>query len=280
MRVTSVELHPADSASVAVLSFRDPSRANPFNIKNINGLDADEIVSNYYGVSANSSDKLYSLSLQKRTIVLLIELNPDFSVGETISDLRDTLYRMISSTRTGVVELKFKDGATTKVSVSGFVTKLEASHFVKTPELQVTIECSDPILRAPTDTVISAGSLNPVSTDLVDNLSTAPHGFRTNLNVQNVFPDFIIEDPSDQSWIFKVSPNGGFLPGDVIYFSSEHNNRYFYVARGEDDIHMSDAITPDSVWPIMFPGSNVFALTDNTLLIWNSVSYKPAYWGV
>lgn len=280
MKITSVELHRADSASVAVFSFRDPSRINPYNIKNIGGLDAEEIFSNYYGTSANSSEKMYALSLRSRTIVLLVELNPSFSSGETISDLRDKLYRMISSTRTGVVELQFKEETITVVSVSGFVTKLEASHFVKTPEIQVTIECSDPILRAPTDTVIPSESLDPVSTDLIDDLSTAPHGFKTNLTVQNVFPDFIIEDPSDPSWIFKVSPNGGFLPGDVVHFSSEHNNKYFYVARGDDDIHMADAITPASVWPIMFPGSNVFKITDETLLIWNSVSYKPAYWGV
>ncbi len=44
MRVTSVELHPANSSDICVLSFRDPTHANPYNVKEIIGLDADEIV--------------------------------------------------------------------------------------------------------------------------------------------------------------------------------------------------------------------------------------------
>ncbi len=100
---SSVELHPANSSDVCVLSFRDPTHANPYNVKEIIGLDADEIVPRFYGGSGNS--KFYNLLLEKREIVIRVELNPKFGEFETFSDLRDKLYRLIASSRTGIIQI-------------------------------------------------------------------------------------------------------------------------------------------------------------------------------
>src|SRR5690349_10437174 len=119
MKLTSIEIHPENSSDVAILSFRDPNTINPYNVKGITGLDADEIVPRSYGGSG--SFKFYNLSLLNREIVFKVGLNPRFSDHKSYSDLRDNLYRMISSSRTGKIQIQFKRGTDVIAVISGFV---------------------------------------------------------------------------------------------------------------------------------------------------------------
>lgn len=277
MKLTSVELHPSGSSNVCELSFQDPRRVNPFNIRTITGLDADEIVARYYGGVGESAPKFYNLSLESRTIVVRIELNPSLKDGETYSDLRDELYRLIASSRTGVVQLRFKNGDDTIAAISGFVSKFEASHFAKNPEAQLSINCVDPILRALEPVVINASELDPAQTIIVDAESTAPHGFKFAIAFTDAVPLFSI---GDVDWDFEIAYPGGFLTGDVLHYSNEQDSKYLYLVRDFVTTHLADRITPNSVWPIIFPGENTLSCGNPTRLDWISVSHYPAYWGV
>lgn len=283
MKVTSVELHPAGSTAVAVLSYRDPGRQNPYNVKNVSGLDADEIIPRYYGGSGTTS--FYNLSLEKRDLVFTISLNPQFAT-QSYSDLRDELYKMISSSRTGVVQVQFKNGATVVAVVSGFVTKFETDLFAKEPSVTMTVNCKNPMLQAPNTTVIAVGALNPDLTVITDAVSTAPHGFTFGLTFVQAKASMKIRNPDDATWSFEVTPVGGFLAGDVLQFSSEYNNKKLYITRGAATIHVADVITPGSVWPILFPGENKFKVDGVASpggirnMNWAAISHYLTYWGV
>lgn len=277
MKVTSIEVHPDGSSQVIVLSFRDPKRLNPYNVRKIVGLDADEIVPRYYGVSGTK--KYYTLSLEKRDIVMQIELNPSYSLGQTPSDLRDAVYKMISSSRTGVIEVQFKNGSEVVAAVSGFVSKVENDLSEKTSLVNLTIACKEPFLKAPERTSLNVLSLDPLSSNLADIKSSAPHGFIFEMGVLSPISSLVITPPDD-SWYFTVTPPGGFLSTDVIHFSSELNNKYLFVRRSGSDIHLAESIVAGSVWPILFPGDNVFEFANEADLTWVSVAYYPTYWGV
>lgn len=277
MRITSVELHPAGSSAVCVLSFRDPGRQNPYSVKAIVGLDADEIVSRYYGGSGSTAK--YNLSLVKREPVIRISLNPRAAQGETYSSLRDELYKMIASSRTGLLELQFKDGSTVVAAISGFVTKLEAPHFEKEPEVQLTIDCEDGLLRAPTDTIVSLVGLDPASTTILDNASTAPHGLKLEIGIIGPVNDILIKNPDDPTWQFNA-PGVALNAGDVLQISSEEGAKYFQFLRDGYTWGLANKIVAGSVWPIMFPGATKLGLTPSVNLHWNSISYRRTYWGV
>jgi hypothetical protein len=277
MKLTSVEIHPANSTNIAILSFRDPTSANSYNVKGITGLDADEITPRYYG--ASGSTKFYNLSLGKKDIVFKIGLNPNFAT-ETYSDLRDALYKMIASSRTGRVQVRFKNDTEVIAAVSGFISKFESPLFEKTQEILITVSCDDPMLRAITAISVPTLSLDPSNTVIWDEKSTAPHGFAFELLFTSPVASLLIEDPDDETWSFEVVPSGGFLADDVLFFSSEYNDKYLHLLRGIDIIYLADVITSGSIWPIIFPGENTFTLNNPSVLTWNSVSYYPAYWGV
>lgn len=276
MKLTEVELHPHGYSESATLSFRDPARKNPYNVKTIVGLDADEIVPRHYGGANN----YYTLAMEKRDIVVRIALNPRFHLGESYSSLRDFLYKLVASSRTGQLHIHFINEGTMVSGVSGFITKIEAPHFNKEPEVQITVSCDDAMLRAMEPVLVDVSGLDPVLTDIQDELSTAPHGFSFELKFNEPMDSFSISDSSEAGWAFTVTPVDGFLVDDVLHFSSEYNNKHLYVVRAGNTIHMADVIAPDSVWPILFPGSNPFEISDAQDVEWVSISHYPTYWGV
>lgn len=279
MKLTSVEFLPANSDLNCVLSFRDPGRGNPYNVKTIVGLDADDITPRFYGPG---NAPFYDLSIEKRVLVARIVLNPRPGLNESYSSLRDNLYKIISSSRTGLVQILFKNGTDIIASVSGFVTKMEAAHFEKEQQVQISFSCPDPMLRAPVPVSIPIGGLNPALLQLTDDLSTAPHGFAFALHMVNNLADLAISLSGDTSWSFNVIPAGGFLYDDMLYFSSEYNNKYLYIIRPGvvDPIYLADKIVAGSVWPVMFPGENPFVFTHPTDVVFQSITYYPTYWGV
>jgi hypothetical protein len=282
MKLTGIHIHPegASSDRTCELSFRDPQRAKPYAIKSVFGLDADEIVARYYGVAGSSSKKYFNLAMQKREVTIRIELNPSFENNESYSDLRDNLQKVIASTRTGVVRLRFKDGATTVAILRGFVTKFESALSTKTPEVQLTINCIEPMLKAPAATEVDLTGFDPGYTILDDQVSTAPHGFSFVMDFTGAVNTFIMEDPVDLSWKFQITPAGGFLPDDSLYFSSEPQNKYLYVERSDGRIHLADSLDFASVWPIMFPGPNNFTVSSSELMNWGSIQYFHTFWGI
>lgn len=275
MKVTSIGLHSSNGVEVARLSFRDPRSLNPYVVREIIGLDADEIVPRFYGLSRNHDGKFFDLSLPSREIVLSIFLNPEYGVDDkTYSDLRDDIYKAVSSSRTGIMRLNFYDDDEEKAYIHGLVTKLEYPHFTDLPEIQLTLRCEDPMLRGPKQISLHgrSGSDNTVL-DIRD--STAPHGFQFQVTFTVDSPAFYMRDP-DIDWQFLVEYQ--FLKDDILVFSSESSNKGVKVIRGGFDTYLVDKIQHDSIWPVLFPGMNKFM--HSVEVKWDYIKYYPTYWGV
>lgn len=275
MKITSVELYSQYSPDPLVLSFRDPASLNPFQATAIQGLDADEIIQRYYG-SGGSGARFYDMRLLQRTLVMRVGLNPRWSLDESYSDLRDEVYRIISASRTGEVSLKFKNGSTVVAVISGFVSKVEASHFSKSPEMQITIKCNDPMFKSENAVSINMTPYDPLDTIVNDTVSTAPHGFHFSVIFPSPATTFTM---TGDDWSFIVAPIGTtFETGDILRCDSETNGKDLYITRGVTTIPLMDAVGAGSIWPILFPGANEFHLSAPA--DWNSFTHYYTYWGV
>jgi hypothetical protein len=281
MKLTGVEIHAPNTSTVIYLSFRDPGLHNAYNIKAIVGLDADEITARFYGNSSNLVDQFYDLALKKRDVVLRIGLNPRFDQNETYSDLRDTVYKMVSSSRTGRIQLYFMNGTDVISVLSGFMGKFESAQFEQVQEVQLTINCDEPMLKSLTPVSIDVSNLGFTNISVTDDKSTAWHGFKFEVHfTSTIASSLVISDPNDPSWNFTIFPPWSWLSGDILSFSSEYNNRYLNYIRSGVVTPMADTIAAGSSWPVIFPGNNTFAFSLPTRLAWNSLSYYYNYWGV
>lgn len=282
MKLTSIDMYSPDFSEAVTFNLRDANSDDRYMIRNIIGLDAEDIVPKFYGFNLKSGLRMYDMRLKARELVIRIVLNPNFRMNESYSDIRNTLYRAISAARTGMVTLYFKSGETIIAKLSGFISKFEVPHFNKLPEVQFTIKCDDPMFRAINPVIFEPAELNTVSPVLVpDSLSTAPHGFSFQATFKAAVASFTIQDVATlPEWTFEIIPTGGFLNNDVLYFSSELMNKNCYIIRGGATIYLMDAVSPTSVWPILFPGQNSFHFVNIASINWNTLTYYAAYWGV
>lgn len=282
MRVTSVDLYTAKLEEPITFSLENSNESDQYIVRTMLGLDAEDIVPKFYGQGLNTAPKFYDFGTKPRDIVIRIVLNPRFNLDESYSDVRDDLYRAISADRTGKIVLHFKSGATTVSRIFGFITKFEVPYFVKLPEVQITVTCDDPMFRGINPVRFEPDELPSVNPILIpDSLSTAPHGFCFEAVFTATSPSFTIQDvETNPEWKFKVTPSGGFLVGDQLYFSSEFSNKYLYIVRSATTIQLMDKIEPTSIWPILFPGRNFFHFVDIAKIDWDVLEYYASYWGV
>jgi len=282
MRLTSVVLHASDLIEDVEFSLREAKIPSRYIVRQILGIDAEEITPKFYGTGQSSGTKFYDLAMKPKEIVMRVGLNPNFHVNETISEVRDKLYRLISATRNGQIQLRWMSGASLVAGITGMVTKFEVPYFTALPELQITFYCPDPLFRSVhpiTYEVADLPTTNPVI--LSDNASTAPHGLSFKVKFTATASDFTIQDdPVDPDWGFTVTPDGGFDVDDELWFSSEYGNKQVYLFNLTTPHHLMDKIDDTSIWPIIFPGANTFHFTAIGDFDWLELSYHSAYWGV
>lgn len=294
MSMTSLRMMSGSGESMD-FPINDP-RA-PYILKKITGTDPDDLTPKFYGFSIDADTKFYDLGLKPRQVSFLIQLNPRFNLGETHKSLRDSLYKKILQSRGGSVDLLFFDGPSAQIKATGFITKFEAPLITKTPTVQITVLCNDPMLRGTTLFRVEEDELNTAydsdwkTFTIVDSLSNAPHGFQMQITAVASFVGWLLiqDHPTDPTWKFTIEPHQfGFEGTDIYFFSSEFRDRDSYMTRsldGTPDIeYLMDVIYPDSTWPIIFPGSNTFYLScegsDNADFNVDYVEYTAAYWGL
>lgn len=281
MRLTRVDLFSNDVEAIS-FSLNDMDPRAKYQIRSIFGLDADEIIHKFYGFSAQTAMRGYDFGLKAREIAIRAVLNPNFRNTESFSDIRDTLYRAIFADRTGKLTLHFCSGATTVAKIEGFITKFEVPYFTQLPEVQITINCDDPMFRGINPVRYEDADL-PTSNPLIlpDSSSTAPHGFTMQATFTATTTDISINDAAGSpEWVFTVIPATSFVAGDILYFSSEFSNKYLWVNHGGTRIDLIDRLQSNSVWPIIFPGANTFILPEIANYDLDEIEYYPAYWGV
>lgn len=281
MKLTNVEIYADGNPTPINLNFKDPMGVEPYTIKSILGLDAEDIVPQFSGM-LDVNTKFYNLTLQPRTMVIKVGLNPDFSMNLSNSDLRDNLYRLISSSRKGKLRFLFKNKDEEIADIYGFLTKFESPLFEQTQEIQLTIFCENPMLKSPDQIIYPMVGLDPANSLIEDIKSTAPHGVLMFLDIKKNISRVRIYDPLyPDDWEFVVDPVLGFQNGDLFVFSSDPALRFVQYSRSSGPfVNVADSIQSGSTWPIIFPGENHFAFEDPTGFQWRSIVWNSTYWGV
>jgi hypothetical protein len=278
MKLTSIELWPDGQNNYLPMDFNDPRGESHFFIKNATGLDADEISAQFYGAG---SKNYRNLKVAKRTVVLKLGLRPNFKNGDTFGTLRDFVYSLVASTRTGQTQLRFLNEVDEIAQLSGYISKIESPQFEQKQELSISIECINPMLASVFVSAVSITGVDLSGFIANDTKSTAPHGCTMWFQVIGSTPSITIKDPIvDTSWFFKTRYLSGFTNNDIVAINSDPNNRQISLFRGSNVYNIADSIQPGSVWPIMFPGENIFAVEEATKVSIFDFNFFATYWGV
>lgn len=283
MRLSSVVLSTSDLSEEITFAVQEQEPNYRYLVRAMVGIDAEDIIPKFYGFGAVTGKKMYEFTMKPRDIVMRVSLKPVFRVNEGVSEIRDVIYRLISANRFGELTIQFKDGSSIVSAINGSIVKMEVPYFTKTPELQLTIKCNDPMFRSiqPIDIPpAELSSTNPIK--LTDQPSTAPHGFTFKVKFTATTPTFVIQDDlTTPDWKFEVTPATSFLINDELHFSSEYGNkRVFWNKAIGTDIELMDKVTSESVWPQIWPGLTELYFMQIANFDWLELKHYSAYWGI
>ena len=279
MRVQRIDLYSNDK-EIARLDVDGPNHRNPFVLKAVDGLDAEQITPKFYGQGLESGANFTALNLEPREVVMRIGLRPRWRLGETPESLRSILQRAIASNRKGTVQLRLYDDEVVAGVLEGFITKFNAPVSTNESDVYITIKCENPLIRSMGLTSLIVAEVDLSATVIVnDPVSTAPHGMYMKYTFTGGASSFVMSEPGGSpDWSFEI--NYAFLTGDELYISSDENHKYLYRVRSAVTLHLADVLALGSNWPLMFAGENQYHIEDDTVLTLDEWYWYEYNWGV
>jgi hypothetical protein len=242
-----------------------------FILKNVDGLGPPEVDVSIAD-TLNAGGVYQGRRPQSREIVALVGLNPDYSTGQTASDLRTSLYGMLTPGYADNITIQIMDDDDVIAETTGYVSKLEINPFSKDPEVQVTVACLQQYLLAPEILFIEPADKAVVE---IENVGTAPAGFHMEFIFTDDVSAFSLTDPSFKELRFIFD----FLTGDMLQIDTRPGFRGVWLTRAGDTTNIIYSLVTDSVWYMLHGGLNTFN-TSSQDFDWGDVYYQPQYWGI
>ena len=293
MKLTKIEFY------VATQTFTFPIfGSSPFDkyiLKKVEGLDPPD--SNLFIQSVSGNRAIYQgRRPENRQLVVTFELNPDYSLGETVSDLRQELYKTLTMTNSDDFPLEIRffyypdDNPSNYVYTTGHAKKIVASPFSQSNEVQLTIDCLSPYLSGH-EVTLDLGTLQTTPGYLLfDKIGTAPSEFQCVIKRINALSGLrcTLNDVRGQGSNHKAKldmqpylPSQLILQNDLITIVSYNGQRTISLKRGTSDaVNFLYTLTSASNW---------FSLMSNPIELqiepfgeyeFMSFSYWPQYWGI
>lgn len=277
MKFTTVRL--TAGSTVINLPLRGASPADPYILRGIDGLVSP---GNDVFVNQTQEAGFYSgsrpLLLQP---VVTIGLNPSWSTGQDVSDLRTTLYILLTQEDSPVI-LSLLNGATEICRVSGYISKFDTAPFSKDPAVQMTLSTTARYLVAPTAQNLTPGSGLPATG--VQAYMTNPGSARSGFIM-----DFTLNAAAASGFALQniggtISDPTAIQSGDRIVVNTIPGQRDVTRTRAGVTVSLIPTVNLNPDWRKMTPGANSFmVVAGNGSAIafqWNSLVYTPAFAGI
>lgn len=243
--LTAVQMRNRDRSDLGTLELPLVGNSS-FPIRFIDGLGpvkADVSKSEYAQLNR---DFIENTRVGSRNIVLTLDLEPDWTVGETVDGLRDIVYDFASPQDR--VHLTFvKDD--TSWEIEGVVESCEPPMFVKDPAVQISVICEDPAFETP---LLSYSEIVPNGTPFtIVNGSKLPAPFQ--LTALNGAPaqgfELYVESGPGQA---NFSASGTYPTNTQVVLNTRPGEKTYDIF----GIRKMFLITAGSEWPALRPGVN------------------------
>jgi hypothetical protein len=274
MYFNKISLIGRNTVDLPLASLSGLTASSPYILKAVDGLGPPEINLGL-GQSTNGGGYYQGSLPQSREIVLTIGLNPNYAAAQSSSDLRASLYTLITPNSSTPLELRFYNVSTAVISTFGYIKSMETAIFSKDPAVQITIECPSPYLQAYLSLSATLASLSK-SAPALTNPGTAPSGLVIGLTFTAAASSFMLTS-LDNTQKFLVTYS--FLTNDVLNIDTRPGSKNVSVTRAGIVTPLLSALSVDSNWLLLYPGANTFN-TNTQAFTWTAFNTVPLYWGV
>ena len=291
--LTSIDVDSENSFALPVLGVTPKDSLLVRQITGLNPPDLNLFIGDY----SRDGGIYQGRRVGTRNIVLTMDLNPNPALGETISSLRENLYKAFVDPLVEAdylkIGLNLDDGRT--LYLVGYTEKFETEIFSVDTLAQISIICPDPYIRAENPEILTHPS--GWITVPFHYQGTAETGFETEIHINTATPtltlannavgDATAPDYDDLNYYKgRMVIHHDFAVGDVVTINTVRGHRKIIVepAGGAPAQSLIASLSPKSPWIELHSQSNtmtVYGINSTQLpASIRSLIYVPAYWGI
>lgn len=220
-----------------------------------------------------------------RQVTLKVNINPDYTAGESVQQLREDLYSLMNPMFTYGDKVNFvlMDGSTYLTKNWAVVKSVEPSLFSRDPYIQIVLEFLDPYFTGYEPIIVPGGSepgeTLSTTTLAFNNKGSAQVGFGFQIKITANIPSWGMFGPDLKPYMVITYP---FLANDLLSVSTIPGSRSVVLTRNGVNtsiIHAFYAGLVRSDWIMLGRGPNAFAITRPNFE-WVLCAYVPEYLGV
>lgn len=248
-------------------------------IRKVTGLNPPDI-DLFIGEYARDGGSYQGRRVGNRNVVMTLDLNPNPALGETISGLRDLLYKTFVDplVNADFIELVLHDEEGRVRNIVGYTEKFETEIFDIETMAQISMICPDPYIRDLAETVLTNPSGTWVSVPFTYG-GTAETGFKAQIDISANTPVLNIKN---NGRTMTITHN--FLTGDVVYVNTIRGERDINYTRAGVNAPLIAKLSATSPWLELHAQANTMnvhgTLPDDLVAGVKTISYRASYWGV
>jgi len=253
--------------------------ATNYKIKDIQGLDpvkANIVTSNFSHIDGAQ----YQAS-RREMRNLIIKLGIESSVGNTVQDLRKTLYSYFMPKDD--VKIKFVRDSLEVFTIEGKIESFESPLFVKEPEATISVLCFDPDFYSDTELTFEGLTTNNNTDQEFDYDGDVDSGFIFSFTPQTTISEFSLQNTLPDGTVTKIlfeSLAEPILSGNTITISTNPGDKYIRINRSGVLSSILWAMDPTSSWIKLNPGINRIRVNCSTNNIPYTISYYNRFGGL
>lgn len=248
-------------------------------VRKITGLNPPDIQL-FIGDFARDGGIYQGRRVGNRNPVITFDLNPNPALGETISGLREMLYKAFVDPLIDAdyIKLNLYDDLGRERYLVGYTEKFDGEIFDVETMLQISMICPDPYLRDNVKTTLTDPS-GWTTVPFTYN-GTAETGFEASIYITAPTSVLTLENNGKTMVISRT-----FSVGDVVYVNTIRGSRALTVTpSGGSASSIIANLSSLSPWLELHSQSNTMkvygATSANLIAAIRSLSYTQSYWGV
>lgn len=260
-------------------------------VRQITGLNPPDI-DLFIGEFSRDGGIYQGRRVGNRNVVATMDLNPNPALGETVSGLREMLYKAFVDPLVDAdyVKVNLYDDLGRVRYVVGYAEKFETAIFDSTTLAQISLICPDPYIRNDTETVhthATGWTTVPFTYD-----GTAETGFITRIHVNATTPKITLANNTTTDTLLDPNYNKGrmiltrsFLSGDIIRINTIRGQRSLTLERPPAaEISIVGNLDPNSQWLELHSQANTMrvygSIPSDLIASIRELRYTMSYWGV
>ncbi len=248
-------------------------------VRKITGLNPPDI-NLFIGEYSRDGGIYQGRRVGNRNIVITMDLNPNPALGETISGLRDMLYKAFVDpmVEADYLQLNFHDDEGRVRYLVGYTEKFETEPFDIETVAQISLVCPDPYLRDSNEVILNNTSGWTTVPFLYT--GTAETGFSVSIKIASATSTLTLDNNTKKMVISR-----SFSAGDVVDINTARGSRSITVTpSGGSSVSILANLTATSTWLELHSQSNIMMVygssSANLPAGITQLRYRQAYWGI